>query len=546
MDRLRQDILFVLKHLYKVDADLVRNDTNERCLAARFFAYMQNHTARDPAFEGLTWDPEYNRVGEGCDPKEMKDGRKIIPDLILHRRGDNGANICAIEFKKEGRSIRCDLKKLAELTAWKYRYHYGVEIVIGVNAVSLAWIREGNAAPYSYETYDVETWRSTSFLDDGPRHERRRSCTLMITRDCNLHCTYCYEPFKCNDKTKEMTFETAQEILRGEFELVKNSADFDEIEIDFMGGEPLMNFPLIRQVVEWLEREPPPVPYICFATTNGTLVAQHEEWLRQHTRTLQLGGSYDGTPEMQRVNRGTGESFSGNIELMHDIYPEQGFHMVVSKETLPNLAEGVLSVQRKGYRIDAALAQGVEWTKDDARTYRRQLEKLASAYLGKDKSLKPINLLTRPMFTIASDPKDVEQKKFCGTGTHMVTYDYDGRKYGCHLFTPVVLGDRAVEIDKIDYESCEATVDPDCADCRLKGVCPTCAGFNYRYRGALGKRDHRWCAMVDEQMKVACAFQIKKLSVQKHHTSDEIAYAKHALEAWPILENLTISETERR
>jgi sulfatase maturation enzyme AslB (radical SAM superfamily) len=54
-----------------------------------------------------------------------------------------------------------------------------------------------------------------------------------------------------------MTFETAKRLLRAEFSFERSSPDFDEIEIDFMGGEPFMNFPLIRQVVEWLECEPP-------------------------------------------------------------------------------------------------------------------------------------------------------------------------------------------------------------------------------------------------------------------------------------------------
>jgi radical SAM protein with 4Fe4S-binding SPASM domain len=162
------------------------------------------------------------------------------------------------------------------------------------------------------------------------------------------------------------------------------------------------------------------------------------------------------------------------------------------------------------------------------------LGKLAKAYL-KDKRLKPINLLTRPLMTIAEDPRHVEQKKFCGTGTHMVTYDYDGKAYGCHLFTPIVLGENAKCIEDIDYRCDESNADPYCAECRLKGVCPTCPGFNYRYRGSLGARDHRWCRMILEQMQVACTFQIKKIAKNKRHTDEEIAFAKHALEAYQVL-----------
>ena len=391
---------------------------------------------------------------------------------------------------------------------------------------------------FSFEVYRTDTWQTTSFLDDDHPSEHRRNCTLMITRTCNLNCKYCYEPFKSDDRMTDMSFETAQKILREEFEFVRKSDTFDEMEIDFMGGEPLMNFPLIRKIVEWLEREPPPVPYICFATTNGTLVGRYEEWLRDHTAHLQLGASYDGTTEMQRANRGTGDN-SVNLALIHKLYPQQGFHMTISRDTLRNLADGVLEMQRKGYKLEAALAQGEDWTAADATLYRKQLEKLARSYLGRDKALKPINLLTRPLVTIADNPADVEQKKFCGTGTHMVTYDYDGKIYGCHLFTPVVLGEKAKETKDIDYTCEESQSDPYCAECRLKGVCPTCAGFNYRYRGSLGVRDHRWCRMILEQMKVGCAFQIKRVARDKSHTEEEIAFAKHAIEAYPVLEQIS-------
>ena len=554
MEKLRQDILYVLRFLYQTDGMLIKCKTNERCIAARFFAYMMNHTCGDKAYGNdgeLDWDPEYNRKGLEGEAKDMRgDGKytNIIPDLILHHRGDDSKNVLAIEFKtvkgKRRPSLKEDGQKLAYLTGSAYRYQYGVNIVLDLDRVEMIWFRDGDETPYSYEAYSTKTWSSTSFLASNRQPERRRNCTLMITRACNLNCAYCYEPYKCQDHKTDMTFETAKAILKKEFDFVSSGDEYDEIEIDFMGGEPLMNFPLIKQVVEWLEKEPPTVPFVCFATTNGTLVHKHAAWLRQHTKSLWLGASYDGTPEMQRVNRGTGERFENNLELIHEIYPAQPFHMVISKETLPMLAEGVLSVQRKGWQIDAALAQGVDWNEKDAEQYRRQLEKLAKVYL-KDRDLIPVNLLTRPLVSVSDDPKTVKQEKFCGTGTHMVTYDYDGKAYGCHLFTPVVLGDRAIEASCIDYSCADVQEDPECATCRLKSICPTCAGFNYRYRDALGRRDHRWCKMIAEQMRVACAFQIKWLAHQRHMTAEEIAYAKSAVEAWKFLENLEIFGTRK-
>lgn len=360
----------------------------------------------------------------------------------------------------------------------------------------------------------------------------------MITRRCNLNCTYCYEEHKCADASFDMTFETAKRLLLSEFAFVLASPDFDEIEIDFMGGEPFMNFPLIKQIVEWLEREPPPVPYICFATTNGTLVAQHKEWLYRHKNRFILGGSFDGTEEMQVVNRGVRKEVCDCLDLLKDLYPGQGLHMTVSKETLPFLASGILSLQRRGFRVEVALAQGVDWTLEDAKLYRQQLEILANFYLGEDKGLSPVSLLSRHLDGIDGCPESFVQKKYCGTGTHMVAYDTDGRAYGCHLFTPVVLGGHALELNRVDFR-CETIVaDEFCKACVLKFVCPTCAGFNLRYRGNIGARDHRWCGLMFAQFYVASVFQQKFIAAIESPTDDDVSRLWAAVKAYEVLSEI--------
>lgn len=523
------------------NVQMIKNGVNERCIAAWIFHYLNNVVSICPTcgtanLPELRWDLEYNRNGESS--KEV-DGGKVIPDLILHKRGSD-KDICVIEIKKEkGAETENDYRKLMAMTSQfcKYRYAFGIHLILGENNFSMAWFKNGCGKPFSFERYNAKTGKVVSFLGDEENNPRRRSCTLMVTRSCNLNCSYCYEPFKCNDKSKDMTFAVAKKILEKEFEFVAKSKDFDEIEIDFMGGEPFMNFSLIKQVVEWLERNPPPMPYICFATTNGTLVKKHKAWLMKHRVTFQLGFSYDGSDAMQNANRGR-KSSAVDLNLAKELYPRQGLHMVISKATVRGMADGILDMQRKGFRIDAALAQGEEWDEDDADEYGKQLEMLAKAYL-EDHSLAPVNLLTRAMATIGDDPRTVEQRKFCGTGTHMATYDYEGKKYGCHLFTPIVLGDQAVEACRLDFECEAAAKDEFCGECRLKGICPTCAGFNYRYRGKLSARDHRWCPMVLAQTRVACAFQIKRFLQDKNHTEAELNYAKWAMKAQEILEAIS-------
>ena len=348
-------------------------------------------------------------------------------------------------------------------------------------------------------------------FEDFTGTTRVRTCTLMVTHACNLNCSYCYEEFKGD---RYMDRELAIYIVQKELAFVESSDKFDALQVDFMGGEPLMNFPLIKYVVEWVESHPPKVPFVFFATTNGTLLTpEMKAWFREHKENIWLGASCDGTESMQHENRGTARK-EIDYDFFKQTWPLQRCHMTISRETLPLLAQGVLFLQRnRNFRVEAALAQGIDWTKNDAILYRDQLQMLGEAYIS-DRDIPPINLLAQPLEidTSNSGTELVPQKKFCGTGTHMVTYDIDGRRYGCHLFTPVVLGDTRAEINNFEWEKGDLYNDDRCNYCVLRQTCPTCAGFNFKYRGAIAKRDMRGCLMALARAISVCEFQIRYIT----------------------------------
>jgi hypothetical protein len=269
-------------------------------------------------------------------------------------------------------------------------------------------------------------------------------------------------------------------------------------------------------------------------TTNGTLFdPDAKAWFSHHRDTICCGASYDGTAAVQVANRGT-PSNGVDLRFFADTWPGQGVHMTVSKQGLAYLADGILAVQRDGVRIEAALAEGIDWTSADAEMYGLQLAGLAEAYLA-DPSLPPVNLLTR-LVSVAQPVSQRRQAKFCGAGTHMVTYDVDGRSFGCHMFSPLVLGKNAVERDKIDWECPDMVGDPACAGCILAAYCPTCAGFNLRDRGNAAIRDKRKCRMVLREAAAAADFQLR-LIAQRRNRLDEID-AQHvdaALKAFDTL-----------
>lgn len=368
----------------------------------------------------------------------------------------------------------------------------------------------------------------------------RRICMLIVTHACNLNCRYCYESHK---KNAYMELDLAKSIISREAQFVRESEQFDELQIDFMGGEPFINFPLIKNVVEWLEGGVINIPWICYATTNGTLLSKEiKAWLYEHKKSFILGISYDGNSNMQSANRGT-DRYNVDLAFFHELWPYQPLHMTISKETLPKLAEGVLDIQSKGFVVDAALAQGEDWTMEDALIYREQLCILKNFYL-KNHASTTFNILTRLLNIFDLPSTENQQEKWCGAGKHMATYDIDGQKYGCHMFTPLVLSnDKALTLEAVDWDLPESNADDYCKSCVLRRFCPTCAGFNYKFRGALANRDKRWCPMILAEALTACEFQIERIATMDKLNVQDAKHAKAALRAYKVLRHLDIENS---
>ena len=95
------------------------------------------------------------------------------------------------------------------------------------------------------------------------------------------------------------------------FETAKNSIDesinddrFDEYEFDLFGGEPFLDFELVKQIVEYVITAYPTKKVVFMATTNGTLVhGEIKKWLKDHSKIFVCSISMDGTREMHNINR---------------------------------------------------------------------------------------------------------------------------------------------------------------------------------------------------------------------------------------------------
>ena len=155
-----------------------------------------------------------------------------------------------------------------------------------------------------------------------------KTVTITLTQSCNLKCTYCYEN---NKSSKTMDFDTAKNIIDKE---IQNREMFEGFEFDLFGGEPFLEFELIKQITEYVCEKLCGYPHTIFLTTNGTLVhGEIQKWLLKHKDCVVCGLSLDGTREMHNINRSN--SFDKiDIDFFAQNYPMQDNKMTISNTLL--------------------------------------------------------------------------------------------------------------------------------------------------------------------------------------------------------------------
>ncbi len=367
----------------------------------------------------------------------------------------------------------------------------------------------------------------------------KKICTLMLSYGCNLNCTYCFEKCKSASPEKQMSLETVQKIILKEADVVRNSNNYDSLKLDIFGGEPFLRFELIKELCDWVWRIVTDIKVEVYITTNGTLFTPEcKAWIRSNRQRISICMSVDGDSEMQMRNRGVNEE-KLPLEFIHEMFPEQPFKMTISNHTLKDYARGFLGLIKRGYKVDARLASEEEWADDAHLIYRRELIKIANFYL-KNPEQKPCNFFLK-VFSAVDENID----RYCGAGTHMSAYDYDGKKFPCHMFTRIVHGEYPVDFFKeFEFEHpLKSRIEP-CNKCVLRQHCPTCIGCNFQHRGKLNAMDTRRCRLHLVEMKVISTFQILYMTRKEvQHPLDEVEklILQRALSTYDLVKNLKFS-----
>lgn len=347
---------------------------------------------------------------------------------------------------------------------------------------------------------------------------KRKTIMLLVTYGCNLHCTYCYEP---KTAQKQVTVEQAKNYLLRQIGGLENN--YEEFEVQFMGGEPMMVFPLVKELSEWLWSQTWPLSLKqVFAPTNGTLLTDEMKgWLTGNKERICLGLSFDGTRLMQNINRSKSSSLV-DLAFFAETWPKQSVKMTLSPGTLPYLYEGVLFLYEQGFRhvtTDLAMGNSVVWKQEQLSELANQLNQLVIYYVNNIQM--PIISMLDIEVTRVLQKRDMLKK--CGCGEDLVCIDCDGQSYGCHLFSPISSPQHLAKLSQtIDFSNHNLFVDNTCVDCLLFPLCTSCYGMNFMLTGSVSKQAPFTCKAFKVQFLSACNLQMKLAELNGNVKKQEV------------------------
>ena len=151
---------------------------------------------------------------------------------------------------------------------------------------------------------------------------------LQVTQECNLRCEYCVYSDNYITRihnTRKMSFETAKKAIDL---LIKNSRDSERVSFSFYGGEPLLEFNLIKDCVKYAKEKGEGRNISFRFTTNGTLLTKEKlPFLVDNNFTLLI--SLDGPYDIHNIhrkfandNKGSFEKIYENLKLLKELYPQ--------------------------------------------------------------------------------------------------------------------------------------------------------------------------------------------------------------------------------
>lgn len=353
-----------------------------------------------------------------------------------------------------------------------------------------------------------------------------KALCLHIAHDCNLACRYCFaEEGEYHGRRAMMDFETGKKAL--DF-LVKNSGNRVNLEVDFFGGEPLMNWQTVKELVAYgrsLE-EPYHKKFRFTLTTNGILLDDEiQEFLNREMSNVVL--SIDGRREVNdrmRPFRGGQGSYDVIVSKFQKLAESRGQtnYYVRGTFTRHNLdfAKDVLHLADLGFEqisVEPVVAPDDEEyaiRKEDVPAVLEEYDRLAAALLQRKKEGKGVNFF-HFMIDLEGGPCVAKRLSGCGSGTEYLAVTPWGDLYPCHQFVgqeDFLMGNVDEGVTKTEirdaFKSCNVYAKEKCRDCFARFYCSGgCAANSYHFHGNINDAYDIGCEL--QRKRIECAIMIK-------------------------------------
>lgn len=353
-----------------------------------------------------------------------------------------------------------------------------------------------------------------------------KSLCLNIAHDCNLNCTYCFAANGMYSGERQMMSEaTAKAAL--DF-LVARSAGRKQLEVDFFGGEPLLNFPVVKACVQYgreLEKIHNKIFRFTLTTNAYHVTDEMADFLNKEMKNIVV--SIDGRKEIHdslRPNMAGEGSFDRclkNATLL--VANREKEYYIRGTYTSKNLdfADDVLAIADMGFSeisLEPVVTTGeLELLPEHIETIDKEYQRLGRLYEQRRRDGRPFHFFH---FTVdfSSGPCLNKRLRGCGAGTEYVAIAPDGGIYPCHQFDglPEFLMGNVLEGTTTDkrissmFANCHVYNKPECKACYAKYFCSGgCAANAYKKNGDLMKPHSLSCEIQRRRLDVAIALYIR-------------------------------------
>lgn len=368
-----------------------------------------------------------------------------------------------------------------------------------------------------------------------------KALCLLVAHTCDLNCSYCFaSQGKFHGKEGIMTIETAKRAI--DF-LVENSGNRRNLEVDFFGGEPLLNFELCKETVAYARsiEKAHNKNFRFTLTTNGVkLTDEVIEWANKECYNVVL--SLDGRKEVHdrfrvdRAGRGSYDRIVPNFQKFVESRGDKSYYMRGTfshyntdfTNDIFHMADdlGFSELSMEPVVTDPSSPSAL--TEEDLPVLYEQYEILAKDMLRREKDGKPITFY-HYMIDLEHGPCVYKRVSGCGSGTEYMAVTAWGDLYPCHQFVndpEYKLGNiwDGVQHENIRdaFKECNVYSRPECKECWARMYCAGgCAANALHATGDIHGVYEYGCKLFRKRME--CALMMKVAEAEMAQEADEEA-----------------------